>query len=96
MGAVYTQRVEEEQIQQLGWVQDRLAESGRRALLVRHLRLTLLQNRYDPPEHGGPVLIAGSMKISVDGGYHIEHADGRTADFLGADEVAAYVASSVS
>ncbi|MET9342020.1 hypothetical protein [Nonomuraea sp. NPDC003804] len=96
MGAIYTQRVEEEQIQQLGWVQDRLAEAGRRALLVRHLRLTLLQNRYDPPEHGGPVLIAGPLKISVDGGFHVEHDDGRTADFHDADQVAAYVTSSVS
>lgn len=96
MGAIYNQRVEEEQIQQLGWVQDRLAEAGRRALLVRHLRLTLLQNRYDPPERGGPVLIAGTLKISVDGGFHVEHDDGRTADFHDADQVAAYVTSSVS
>ncbi|MGW5687925.1 hypothetical protein [Nonomuraea sp. NPDC003754] len=88
--------MEEEQIQQLGWVQDRLAEAGRRALLVRHLRLTLLQNRYDPPERGGPVLIAGTLKISVDGGFHVEHDDGRTADFHDADQVAAYVTSSVS
>ncbi|MEV4166889.1 hypothetical protein [Nonomuraea dietziae] len=96
MGAVYTQRVEEEQIEQLEWVQERLAASGIRALLVRHLRLTLLQNRYDPPERQGPVLMAGSMRISVEDGFHVEREDGRTADFHDADEAAAYVASAVS
>ncbi|MBE1557782.1 hypothetical protein [Nonomuraea africana] len=96
MSAVYTQRAEEEQIEQLEWVQERLAASGIRALLVRHLRLTLLQNRYDPPEHRGPVLMAGPVRISVDHGFHIERDDGRTADFLDADAAAAYVASAVS
>lgn len=91
MPAGFTQQIEEEQIEQLGWVQERLRAAGLRSLLVRHVRLTLTQNRYDPPELTGPQLIAGSARVRVDNGFHVQLEDGGSVHFLEADETADYV-----
>ncbi|MEU7002438.1 hypothetical protein [Nonomuraea sp. NPDC046570] len=93
MTAVYPQRVEERQLQQLDVVQGLLLGRGIRTLLVRHLRLTLIQNRYDPPQCAGPVLLAGGTTVSVANGYHVETPDGRSADFSEAQDAAAYVSA---
>ncbi|WP_327090471.1 hypothetical protein OIE66_07545 [Nonomuraea sp. NBC_01738] len=90
MSAVSTHRAEEEQLQRLGWVQDRLAGSGIRSLLVRRLRLILEQNRYLPAEPEWPLLVAGDITISVDAGRYLVHNDtmarfddpGATADYV--------------
>ncbi|WP_143591404.1 hypothetical protein [Thermoactinospora rubra] len=96
MRGLSTERAEEEQIQRLGRVQERLAASGIRALLVRRLRLTLFPNRYDPPEHGGPVLLAGQVQVTAAPGFHVEADDGSSADFREAEETAAYVSSLIT
>ncbi|MFI6504607.1 hypothetical protein [Nonomuraea typhae] len=90
MCAVHTERSEDEQLKQLGWVQDGLAASGVRALLVRRLRLTLAQNRYHPPETAGPVLVAGPVTVSVEGGYVVRCGD-TLAVLVEVDETVAYV-----
>ncbi|MFI6323284.1 hypothetical protein ACIBG8_37540 [Nonomuraea sp. NPDC050556] len=91
MRAGYTQQVEAQQIQQLEWVQQRLTSDGQRSLLVRHVRLTLAANRYDPLERVGPLLIAGSVRVRVENGYHVQLEDGRSAHFMEVDETADYV-----
>jgi hypothetical protein len=95
MRAIFTERVEGEQIQQLTLLQDLLADRGIRALLVRHLRLSLFQNRYDPPQHSGPVLIAGEAQITAGPAFSVEDGLGRSTDFFDADEAATYIRSLV-
>lgn len=92
----YTQQVEEEQIQQLSWVQERLTAAGLRSLLVRHVRLTLAANRYDPLERGGPMLVAGSVRVRVENGYHVQLEDGRSAHFMEVDQASDYVRRSMT
>ncbi|MEV0588464.1 hypothetical protein [Nonomuraea sp. NPDC050310] len=94
--SVIPERAEEEQIEQLLRLQELLAGEGVRALLVRHLRLALFQNRYDPPQHRGPVLVAGAVKVSAaEAGFHVEHDSG-SAGFAEAEAAAGYVSSLIT
>lgn len=93
MCAVFKEQAEEEQFQRLSWVQERLAGSGVRTLLVRRLRLTLAQNRYHPLEPDGPVLVIGHITVSIDGGYVVRCGDDPITVFLDVAETAAYISS---
>ncbi|MBA2893465.1 hypothetical protein [Nonomuraea soli] len=93
MRADVTERVEGEQLRQLTMLQELLADRGVRALLVRHLRLALFPNRYDPPQHGGPMLVVGEAQITGGPAFHVDDGHGRSADFFDADEAAAYIRS---
>lgn len=96
MPARFTQQAEEEQSRRLGWVQERLTAAGIRSLLIRRIRLTLTQNRYDPPEPDPAVLVAGPARILVENGYHVQLADGASAHFEEVDATAAYVSAAAS
>ena len=91
MGAGYTERVEEGQAAKLDMVQSLLNANGIRTLLIRRVRLTLLQNSYQPLQRAEPLLLAGTATVSVTEEYHVETSDGRSTDFADPQEVATYL-----
>lgn len=93
MRADLTERVEGEQLLRLTLLQDLLADRGVRAVLVRHLRLALFPDRYDPPQHGGPTLIVGQAQVTAGTAFQVDDGHGRSADFFDADEAAGYISS---
>ncbi|WP_214325582.1 hypothetical protein [Nonomuraea sediminis] len=91
MSALHAARV-----QQLCWVQERLAAAGIRAILVSRVRLTLTQNTYQPPVSDDPVLAARHVTVSYSGDYLVELPGCQPVRFTSAEETASYVSSLIT